>query len=125
MKIVALSDIEPPKPKPTNPRDYSLPLDPPSFFTAFGFGGSFVTLQNNDHNYSHNINVGNLAPSLKEVKYLRYLHYFPGPIERTKNKTAVNKFIVERGKYTLLWEILSHLYPLENGKILDKTLSSP
>ena len=44
VKIVALSDIEPPKPKPSNPRDYSLPLDPPSFFTAFGFGGTFVTL---------------------------------------------------------------------------------
>ena len=44
VKIVSLSDIQPPQPKPTVPRDYSLPLDPPSFFTAFGFGGSFVTL---------------------------------------------------------------------------------
>jgi hypothetical protein len=107
LKIVALSDIDPPKPYISIPRDYSVPLDPPSFIFAFGFGGVFMAIENNEYNYSHGIGIGNTAPLLKTIPYVRFLHYFPGPlVPGAVNTAALHKFIIERGKCTLLWEVI-------------------
>jgi hypothetical protein len=68
--------------------------------------------------------VGNLAPSLKELKYLRYLHYFPGPLTPETNAGGLYKFLVERGKVSLVWEVLSQIFTVEKGNILEKLVNT-
>jgi hypothetical protein len=83
---------------------------------VFGQCGNVLVIKNSSHNYTHQLQLRNLAPALPELPVFNYLEYFPGPLDDTTPEGPLHKYCLERGKRIPEWKLMAQL--MRSGPVL-------